>query len=217
METFVIEIRRRFPGLPGELKKMQPAYLNKIGLYNFKPVINNNKIIYFEQILEEDEARLLKKKCKKKGYEVFMYNAKYRRGRGVRRKFLKDNPGPIYRCVYCGKKIRTDNMEVDHLIPVSKIKKSKFWQRKLKKLGCESINDPNNLVPACFRCNRKKGNKLGIWYYIGQLGRKPYFWMIRNLSVTLLILFVFFSVLFAIKNDTVFWQTIHYCLNSFNG
>ncbi|WP_431861427.1 HNH endonuclease [Azospirillum sp.] len=47
-----------------------------------------------------------------------------------------------YTCQYCG--ARSDKMECDHVVPVSR----------------GGSNDPENLVAACYDCNRSKGSKL---------------------------------------------------------
>jgi len=46
-----------------------------------------------------------------------------------------------FRCFYCGKKVK--RLSKDHVIPISKN-------------GLDTID---NIVPACMRCNRKKGAK----------------------------------------------------------
>jgi 5-methylcytosine-specific restriction endonuclease McrA len=48
------------------------------------------------------------------------------------------------KCQYCGEKPKLDELSIDHLIPVSRSGKN-TWE---------------NLVLACFRCNRRKANKL---------------------------------------------------------
>ena len=92
-------------------------------------------------------------------------------------RYSKDLLNHIYRktdgyCAYCGKKLaRTNyglqgergNWEVDHVIPVSR----------------GGSNDYENLVAACFACNRSKGDQTGdeymdrdgLWRFIGRLAR----------------------------------------------
>ena len=48
------------------------------------------------------------------------------------------------RCQYCGKKSRTEELNLDHVIPVSRGGKS-TWE---------------NVVCSCIRCNIRKGNRL---------------------------------------------------------
>ena len=47
-----------------------------------------------------------------------------------------------YRCMYCGVKLRTDNLQIDHMYPVSR----------------GGSNDDENLQALCRRCNIRKGN-----------------------------------------------------------
>ena len=53
--------------------------------------------------------------------------------------FKRDN----FKCYYCGKTKDESELEVDHVIPVSK----------------GGNNDPSNLVTSCFKCNRGKGGE----------------------------------------------------------
>lgn len=104
------------------------------------------------------------------------------RGNGYRRKFFDTYPpfiGGFYICAYCGKPVRKDKLTIDHLYPVGQIKRSAKLQKKLMKMGYESVNDPRNLVPSCDRCNHKKAAKMGIWIIKGKIGRYFLIWMIR--------------------------------------
>lgn len=49
-----------------------------------------------------------------------------------------------FKCVYCGKSGQDVQLEVDHLNPVSN----------------GGLNNPSNLVTACFECNRGKSNNI---------------------------------------------------------
>lgn len=84
-----------------------------------------------------------------------------------------------YFCAYCGFPIRKDEVTVDHLIAVKRAQRSKFYLRLLRRMGCESVNDVRNLVPACKRCNSKKGTRAGRWVIKGLLGRSGLVWGIR--------------------------------------
>jgi hypothetical protein len=53
--------------------------------------------------------------------------------------FKRDN----FTCQYCGRTSEDVVLEIDHIMPVSK----------------GGANDETNLVPACFDCNRGKGNR----------------------------------------------------------
>lgn len=93
----------------------------------------------------------------------------YVRSGTYRTKFIARHP-PIhgkYRCVYCGRKIVKEKMEVDHIIAINRVKRN--WLYKL----CvpHDINDDTNLVPSCHGCNRRKGDKGGLWAVRGKYWR----------------------------------------------
>ena len=62
-------------------------------------------------------------------------------------------------CAYCGKPIAYSEMQVDHIIP--RAKKHLIKSRKMKNCFGEvvsGINDFNNLMPTCRRCNHYKSS-----------------------------------------------------------
>lgn len=119
---------------------------------------------------------------------------KYRRGSSCRYDFIRKNPGfhGYYLCRYCGKPLSKDRMTVDHRIPVRKAEKSWLY-RKLLNHYPYGVNDVRNLVPACKRCNGRKGSKTGIWLLLGYTGvvTGPLF----RLTVTVFAVFVVYLVL----------------------
>ena len=62
-------------------------------------------------------------------------------------------------CAYCGKLIELKDMQVDHLLP----KHLAYWIRNYEishKYNLpKDINDFENLMPACRRCNYYKGGE----------------------------------------------------------
>ena len=114
---------------------------------------------------------------------------KYARDDTYRERFIAAHPpkNGMYRCVYCGKKVSKDAMEVDHVIAVDRVKKN--WLYRL----CvpSGINDLSNLVPSCHRCNSKKGNKGGFWAIRGHFWK--FFLPIKIITQTV---FVFALILF---------------------
>lgn len=94
-------------------------------------------------------------------------NKKYVRSEYSREKFIRKYPSKNgkYRCVYCGKKIRVEDMEVDHIIPVRAAQKHLLYRLMLPEGG---VNAVENLVPSCWDCNRKKGRKCGLWVIRGK-------------------------------------------------
>ena len=54
-----------------------------------------------------------------------------------------------FKCMYCGNKFKSENLTIDHVIPLS----------RYKKLGFKgNPNGLDNVVAACYKCNVKKGN-----------------------------------------------------------
>lgn len=54
-----------------------------------------------------------------------------------------------FHCMYCGQKFKTDDLTIDHVVPLS----------RYKKLGYKgNPNSLDNVVTACYKCNVKKGN-----------------------------------------------------------
>lgn len=74
-----------------------------------------------------------------------IYIKTYRKNVKFSRKnlFLRDH----YACQYCGIKYQHNKLTYDHVIPKSK------WKQSI------SPTCWTNIVTACYRCNRKKGNK----------------------------------------------------------
>lgn len=65
----------------------------------------------------------------------------------IRATFSKEERAAIaqsqrYRCMYCGVRLTTDNLQIDHMYPVSR----------------GGPNDDDNLQALCRRCNIRKGN-----------------------------------------------------------
>lgn len=162
-------------------RKMSDKYLVKKGFSNPKRCENSKKKVHYEvEASSIKELRHIFWLCRKCFISYTYYNKKYARSSDYRTNFLHENEGP-FRCRYCNKKLKgtrkSNKLEVDHLIPVDAAKKSQKAQRMLKKNGCSSVNDIKNLVPACKRCNRKKSNQMGLWYYRGLLGKYKIYWV----------------------------------------
>ncbi len=98
-------------------------------------------------------------------------NARYNRSSSYRTEFINKHPGfrGWYMCVYCGRVMRKKKMQVDHIIPVHLVRTSRFYRRLLGK--DRGVNDDHNLVPACGRCNKRKGHKGGLWAIKGKTGK----------------------------------------------
>lgn len=97
---------------------------------------------------------------------MILANSKFKRDNSYRTRFIAEHPPKHgkYRCVYCGRKITKDAMEVDHVVAIGRLKKN--WLYRL----CvpNGVNDTSNLVPACHGCNHRKGCKGGLWAIRGR-------------------------------------------------
>ncbi len=111
-----------------------------------------------------------------------------RRSSDYRRNFFTVNKGLLnkgryYHCAYCGRIFKKENITVDHLFSIKGIQKDSVTARLnkkiLSKLDIQNINDPPNLVPACQRCNSRKGSKGGLWILRGIVGKYPLIWVFR--------------------------------------
>ena len=124
-----------------------------------------------------------------------------KRSSDYRRRFIEADPGP-WRCRYCGKRLRDKSeMTVDHVIPVARVSRlgvsGFFWRNFAIHEGIDDINDLKNLVPACRRCNSRKGQKGGIWILRAILGKYPIWFAVRTclylaLAAALVALLVWF-------------------------
>ncbi len=121
--------------------------------------------------------------CEKQHLKYHIDNGFGVRSQDYRRKFFRANKPHIagmYFCAYCGRLRTKRYITVDHLYPVSMADRSIALQKKLKKHGIRNVNDVDNLVPACARCNKLKSNKMGVWITKGLIGRFPEVWIVRH-------------------------------------
>lgn len=126
-------------------------------------------------------------KAEKYGLYGRYYDEKYDRNNKYRTQYIKKHK-PVdgyYRCVYCGKLLTEEEMEVDHVIPVAAAKSSKKARRLLRGKG---VNNSKNLVSACHKCNQKKGTSYGIkWRLRARFGKYTLFWALKYSFYLLLI------------------------------
>lgn len=115
----------------------------------------------------------------RRGWRTLSYERKYMRSSKYRDQYFAHNKPKHgrYRCVYCGKKLRKEFVVVDHIISVSAAKQNQRLARALP----HGVNDPENLVASCRKCNEQKGDCLGIWRIRAALGRHPAYFVIRKM------------------------------------
>lgn len=122
-------------------------------------------------------------------------NQKYERDSTYRERYISAHPpkNGKYRCVYCGRFVSKDKMEVDHVVAVDRVKKN--WLYRL----CvpNGVNDLNNLVCSCHRCNHKKGSKGGLWIIRGHFWRVvlPVYITIKILMVCAILAFISLAIM----------------------
>ena len=127
---------------------------------------------------------------------IFTTCARYVRSDNYRQRFIRAFPPKHgkYRCVYCGRWVKTRDMTVDHVIPVYGVKRSRFMRWKIRHYT--DVNDLRNLVPSCRRCNLKKGESTSfVWRWRARLGKHALYWRIRRTMVVLLVLLVILACL----------------------
>ena len=124
-----------------------------------------------------EKPKAVMKKLKRKGFHFSCYKVEYERARNYRQTFFARTVGP-YRCRYCNKRLKQQEIYVDHIIPVALAQKSFFARTALKMAGCRGVNDIKNLAPACLRCNLKKSNHMGTWTFRGWAGKSKLYWIL---------------------------------------
>lgn len=104
----------------------------------------------------------------------------YDRSTDYRTQFFRQTHPP-YHCAYCGTKLTRRTLEVDHWIPVAKLRTGKHrrWYQRLLRWFChtDNPNQTRNLVCACSLCNRKKKTRTGFWLIRGWFGRNYAYWV----------------------------------------
>lgn len=148
-------------------------------------------------------ANRLQAFCLKNNLTFIPVESSYSRNSHYRNDFFLNNPPLIkngkayYRCVYCGRLFPKNQITVDHLFPVAKVKSSynrNLYRKLLKKFEITNINDEKNLVPACLKCNKRKSKKTGIWLLRGIIGKYEIFWKILYYAILFLVLVGFLFI-----------------------
>lgn len=164
-------------------RKMRAKYLERRGFNNPKQVKTGKYSFHFEVEVEDGNLKKTIRRCKRRRITYFYYDKQFARAANYRKRFF-DTHEPPYRCQYCHKRLNDSTVTVDHLIPVDAAKKSSKVQKLIINSGLGGVNDIENLVPSCPRCNRRKGNKMGLWYIRGKLGYYKTYWFIRRFIKT---------------------------------
>ena len=158
------------------IRRYHPNKLKKGNSHYFR--------IYFET---ERDAKSLIKKLDRKGIPYKAYQEEYARNTNYRGMFFRQTEGP-YRCRYCNRRLKEEDVIVDHIIPVNQAMNSKKAQRILKRHHIDNVNQLENLVAACYDCNEEKGTQLGQWVQKGFHGFWKYYLYRTLLTVVKIIL-----------------------------
>lgn len=146
---------------------------------DYEPKLKNGKYgNYYTLKIRKNSLGYIKKQARKKHLKIRVYEACWERSNNYRDNFYKHNKGP-YRCRYCRKRLSPKYMQIDHIVPVGQVKKSSYARMLLKIRGIRNVNNYRNLAPSCSKCNRKKSDKLGMWYIKGMFGKYKLFWFIH--------------------------------------
>ena len=166
-----------------------PTFLKKYNLNKKQNQIGN----YYSVSGTKHELKKIEKRLNRRNIKTRLYEKKWARSSNYRQIFLKNN-NPPYKCRYCGKRLKKELLEVDHIVPVSKAKNNPKVRRLLKRRGIQDINDIRNLVASCHKCNKAKGDKLGIWYLKGVYGFKGRFILLLRFLIVFLIITILYFV-----------------------
>lgn len=163
---------------------------------------------YFRCFGEYKELKKKARRLRRKGWVTLLYSKQHARSDTYRAEFFNANPPDEkgrYQCVYCGRRQSHDKITVDHVISVGSAKKSGG-----RGLGGRDVNDISNLVPACSRCNMRKGADSSlIWRLKARLGKHPAWHWIRRGIIAI----VFFAlIVLAVKLGL-----IQYLIDLFRG
>lgn len=145
--------------------------------FAYKRTGSRGSSYHWERVLDEEEVAAIAERARRDEYSVRAVPMRYARSADYRRRYLEADPGP-YRCRYCHRKLRTDQVTVDHLVPVALAGRSMLARWALARMHAdEGVNDLKNLAPACRRCNSRKGAKGGLWIVRGVLGAHRWYWV----------------------------------------
>lgn len=121
--------------------------------------------------------------CRRRKLSLNAVPTQYTRSRNYRNEFFAKNKtvSGRYRCAYCGRKLAREKITIDHIFPVHCMEEYPAVRRRAALFGIRGSNDLKNLVPACRRCNLRKGPQMGWWIIKGFLGRTWWYWPVRKL------------------------------------
>ena len=169
-----------------------PVYMKWMGKYDFHYVRGMHGD-YYSIKTDKEECQHIVRICRRKRIKFRCYEERWSRSSNYRTVFLKTF-GPPYKCRYCRKGLNKDTLVVDHIVPVEKTKKNINARMILYIQGIDNVNDIRNLAPACHRCNKLKGERMGIWVLRGVLGKYKVYWIFRRILLLVIILLIIIGI-----------------------
>lgn len=135
-----------------------------------------------------------------------MTRNKYERSDDYRYEYIRHNPGKNgkYHCSYCGKMIKKEDMQVDHIFSVHNAKNHISTRLLMKLFGINGVNDVKNLTASCKKCNMKKGKMGNGWIIRGFLGKSIWYHRMRRfikLCILCLICYMIYKMLLHYEID----------------
>lgn len=148
--------------------------------YIFNPRSNGRG--FYEKDCSKWEKNKMFHFCRRRKLSLDAVPTQYTRSRNYRNEFLqkiKQYPGDT------GARTAEENWQgEDHnrpYFPVHCMEEYPAVRRRAALFGIRGSNDLKNLVPACRRCNLRKGTQMGWWIIKGFLGRTWWYWPVRKL------------------------------------
>lgn len=182
--------------------------------YNILPIKGRYGNYYSVVLDNYADKKKLEKKLKYRHIRYRCYEKRYSRSFDYRQKFITENPPP-YKCRYCNKDIDTENMVVDHVIPISKVKNTGYGRNMMNLLDIKDINDTKNLVPSCIRCNMKKDNHIGFWPVKAALGKYKTYWVVHDIALFIFFVMMAVLALYVIANPHCIGASFRWLIKAF--
>ncbi|MCD8109513.1 MAG: HNH endonuclease [Clostridiales bacterium] len=135
---------------------------------------------------------------KKNGFRVTYRDNNFSRSDSYRKDFFA-HYRPFYKnryfCIYCGKLLPKEKIQIDHIVPVHAAETSRAARRLIRSKGWDGVNDYRNLGASCRECNLKKGAHMGAWVFRGRIGKSNKFQVARWCArAGLLVLLAVFAI-----------------------
>lgn len=145
-----------------------------------------------KKVNTKEECERYKTFCKKNRIRCEILRREHVRSSDYRKTFFEKTyfPRSWTLCAYCGLPVTVENLTVDHIIPVDKVRKTHSAKWLMELLSIKDVNEYKNLCGACKRCNSRKRAKMGLWVIRGFIGKNQIVWYARWILRMALMLFL---------------------------